>query len=115
MSRNNNWIMKKHLNGFCLGMSITFLFAFKVANYLTKPSTAEVNNINGYYIFTDSKPVMPYDSMGTVEIGFVTGTQYESIREHLIKRAKNKFPDANGLIMQFDKKGVDRCTVIKIK
>jgi hypothetical protein len=107
-------IMKKYVTGFLFGMSITILAAFKAANFEPKASTAEVNKIEGFYIFTDSKPIMAYDSLATVEIGFVTDTQYESIRRSLIKKARNKFPDSNGLIMKFDKKGVDKCTVIRI-
>ena len=106
--------MKKHLTSFLFGISITILLAFKVANFVPNASTAEVNKIKGFYIFTDSKPVMPYDSIGTLEIGFITDTQYESIRGSLIKKARNKFPNADGLIMKFDKKGVDKCIVIRI-
>jgi hypothetical protein len=107
--------MKKHLIGFLFGVGISILLAFKVADFVPDASTAEVNKIEGFYIFTDSKPIMPYDSIGTVETGFITGTQYESIRNHLIKRAGNKFPNANGLIMEFDKKGIDKCIAIKFK
>lgn len=57
---------------------------------------------------------MPYDSIGTLEIGFITDTKYESIRGSLITKARNKFPNADGLIMKFDKKGVDKCIVIRI-
>ncbi len=106
--------MKKYSIGFLFGICIAILLAFKVANYIPNASTAEVNKINGFYIFTDCKPVMPYDTIGTVEIGFITGTQYESIRENLIKKASVKYPNANGLIMKFDKKGIDKCIAIKI-
>ncbi len=106
--------MKKYFIGLLFGISITILFAFKVANYLPNASTAEVNKIKGLYIFTDCKPVMPYDSIGTVEIGFISDTQYESIRGNLIKRTRNKFPNADGLIMKFDKKGIDKCIAIRI-
>lgn len=106
--------MKKILIGSSLGICITILFAFKIANFEPDPSTAKVNKIEGFYIFTDSKPVMPYDSVGSVDIGFITDTQYESIRGNLIKKVRNKFPNANGLIMKFDKKGVDKCIAIKL-
>lgn len=106
--------MKKNLSSLLFALSISILFAFQVTNLQTNESTAKVNKINGLYIFTDSQPIAPYDSLGTVDIGFITGTQYEQIRNNLIKRAKAKFPDANGLIMKFDKKGIDKCTVIKL-
>ncbi|MFZ4477845.1 MAG: hypothetical protein ACOYPR_21795 [Saprospiraceae bacterium] len=107
--------MKKSLISFLFGIGVTILLALKVANFEPTASTAEVNKIEGLYIFTDSKPVMPYDSIGALEIGFITDTQYESIRRSLIKKARNKFPNADGLIMKLDKKGVDKCIVIKIR
>ena len=107
--------MKKYFIGSLLGISTLTLVAFKVVNYTPKAATAEVNKIRGLYIFSDSNPVMPYDSIGTLSIGFVTGTQYESVRENLIKRTKNKYPNANGIIMIFDKKGIDKCIAIKLK
>ena len=103
-----------YLIGFFIGISLSILLAFKVSNFSPNASTAEVNKIEGYYIFTDSKPVMPYDSIGALEIGFINDTQYESIRGNLIKKAKNKYPSADGLIMEFDKMGVDKCIVIRI-
>ena len=107
--------MKKQIIGFIFGISITMLFAFNKSAFTPKPSTADVNQIEGLYIFTDIKPVNSYDSLGTVEIGFVKHTQYESIRGSLIKKAKNKYPYADGLILKLDKKGVDHCVVIDLK
>jgi hypothetical protein len=114
LDRNKN-NMKNHLNGFLLGITISMLIAFKAADFVPKESTAEVNKVEGLYIFTDSKPVMPYDSIGTVELGFVSGTQYESIKANLIKRARKKYPNADGLILNLKKKGLDNCSVIKFK
>ncbi|MEY3368311.1 MAG: hypothetical protein RI973_1466 [Bacteroidota bacterium] len=107
--------MKKYLIGFVLSCCLLALVAFRVVGYEQHFATAEVVKVQGFYIFTDSKPVMPFENLGTVEITFVADTQYESIRNHLIKRARKKFPDADGLIMMFDKKGADKCEVIKFK
>jgi hypothetical protein len=106
--------MKKQMIGFLLGISVPILLSFKSAIFTPSASTAEVNQIEGLYIFTDSKPLTPYDSLGSLEIGFVSDTQYESIRSSLIKKAKNKFPYADGLILKLDKKGVDHCVVIDL-
>jgi hypothetical protein len=107
--------MKKQIIGFLFGVSITILLSFRSVIFTPSASTAEVNNVEGLYVFTDSRPVMPYDSIGFIEIGFVSDTQYESIRSSLIKKAKNKFPYADGIIMNFNKKGVDNCIVIDLK
>jgi hypothetical protein len=101
--------------GFLLGMSVTILLSFRSAVFTPNASTAEVNNVEGLYVFTDSKPLMPYDSIGVIEIGFITDTQYESIRNNLIKRTKIKFPYADGVILNFNKKGVDNCIVIDLE
>jgi hypothetical protein len=106
--------MKKYIKGFIFGISISILLAFTIENFKPNSSTAEVNKIEGFYIFTDCKPVIQYDSLGTIEIGFIADTQYESIRANFIKKARNKFPNANGLLLKFNKKGVDKCVVIRI-
>jgi hypothetical protein len=107
--------MKKILFGVLFGIFITVLLAFKTSIYEPNNSTAEVNKIDGYYIFTDSKPVLPFEIIDSLEIGFITDTQYESIKRHFIKKAKNKYQYANGLIINLNKKGVDKCLVIKLK
>lgn len=107
--------MKKQLLGFIFGVSVTFLLAFKVAEHIPNEATAEVKKIDGFYIFTDSKPVMPYDSLGVVDRGFITGTQYESIKSNLIKRARKRHPNADGLILYLTNVGIDNCVVVKFK
>lgn len=106
--------MKKNIFILFTGISMTILLAFKTTNYVPVASTAEVNKLDGFYIFTDSKPVLPYEIIDTIGIGFITDTQYESIRNSFIKKAKNKFKNANGLIINFNKKGIDKCLVIKL-
>lgn len=98
---------------FCVGLMT--LFAFQTIRYEPKVSTAEVQQIEGFYIFTDSKPVMPYDSLGVVNLGVVGDTQYESIRKNLIKRARKDFSEGNGLIMDLNKGGLDKCIVIRFR
>ena len=107
--------MKKYGFGFFLGVCSTIVIAFQVAKYEPNSSTAEVYKIEGFNIFTDSQPIMPYDSLDTVDLGFVSGTQYESVRANLIKNARKKYPDADGLILKLNKKGLDQCVVIKFK
>jgi hypothetical protein len=107
--------MKKTFSGILLGGFLAFTLAFTTSEYKPNHSTAETSKIDGFYIFTDSKPVMPYDSLGVVDLGFVSGTQYESIRTNLIKRARKKHPTADGLILNLNQKELDKCSVIKFK
>jgi hypothetical protein len=107
--------MKRVLFSFLLGGCLTVILAFSTNGYELNHSTAEVTKIEGFYIFMDSKPIMPYDSLGEVDLGFVGGTQYEDIRANLIKRARKKYPTADGIILNLNKKGVDKCNVIKFE
>jgi hypothetical protein len=94
---------------------ICTLLSFISVNYQPQYSTAEAQCIQGVYIYTDCKPVLPFDSIGYVELGFVSGTQYESIRQHFIKKTKKQFPEAQGLILHLRKTGIDQATVIRFK
>ena len=107
--------MKSVFGGLLAGICLTGILAFNANKYEPNHSTAEVSKIEGFYIFTDSKPIMPYDTLGDVDLGFVSGTQYETIRANLIKRARKKYPTGDGIILNLDKKGLDKCNVIKFK
>ena len=107
--------MKRVFLGVLLGSCLTVILAFNMSKYVPNHSTAEVSKIEGFYIFTDSKPTMPYDSLGDVDLGIVSGTQYETIRTNLIKRARKKYQTADGIILSLNKNGLDKCNVIKFK
>jgi hypothetical protein len=107
--------MKRLFFGVLLGGCLTIILAFSISKYEPSHSTAEVSKIDGFYIFMDSKPIMPYDSLGDADLGFVSGTQYETIRTNLINRARKKYPTADGIILNLNKKGLDKCNVIKFK
>ena len=98
-----------------MGVLATSLFGTTNLKFNSENAQAKVNHIDGFYVFTDSSPVRNYDSLGMVEIGFITSTQYEPIRNNLIKNARKEYPNADGIILQFDKKGMDKCIVIKFK
>ena len=107
--------MNRVLFGFLLGGFLTVILAFSASRYEPNHSTAEVSKIEGFYIFMDSRPIMPYDSLRDADLGFVSGTQYEDIKTNLIKRARKKYPTADGLILNLNKNGLDKCNVIKFK
>lgn len=107
--------MKNNMIFFLGGVFFTMVLSFQPLKFEPGYATAEVSKIDGYYIFTDGKPVMAYDTLGVVELGFVSGTQYESIRNNLIKRAIKKYPNGNGLILQLNRSGLDKGVVIKFR
>ncbi|MFN5985235.1 MAG: hypothetical protein ACK46Y_03490 [Fluviicola sp.] len=108
--------MKKNVFFFLLGFGFCSLLSFqKSSNQEASKSIAEVSIIDGVSIFTDSKPLSQYDELGVVELSFSSDTQYQSVRDNLIKKAKKKYPNTNGLIFDFNKKGIDKCVAIQFK
>lgn len=63
-------------------------------------ASARVTQVDGLYIFTDCLPTNQFDSIGSVGLGFISGTQYDNIKTNLIKRTKKQFPEAEGLILK---------------
>lgn len=80
-----------------------------------KGDLAQVDRIEGLFIFTDSKPVKSYDYLGTVSISFSSDAQYIGVRDRLISKAKKKYPNAEGVILNLKSGGVDKCDVIIFK
>jgi hypothetical protein len=89
------------------------LIAFRVPHDTNK---AEVNQVQGIFIFTDSKPVADYTYLGTIKSSFVSlNPQYTNIRDRLISKLKEKFPQANGAILSFNSGGADKADAIIIQ
>ena len=67
---------------------------------------AAVNQISGFYIFVDSKPVAEYDNLGTVKalVG-ITGIGYTDIRDKLLDKAKKQYPYADAVILRMGTSG----------
>lgn len=107
--------MKKQLIAFVLGIVVTSLVGFKVLDYEVRKSTAEVERYQGYYIYTDSKPVQEYTYLGTVKVSTGWSGQYEPVRDGLIKKALKEYPKADGLILNLKDGGADKADVILFK
>ena len=106
--------MRKLFIGGLIGLSLTMMFAF-ATTYQPKENTAEVEQMEGLYIFTDSKPVMDYEYLGTLKASIGFSSQYQSVRNKLVKKAKKKYPEAEAVIFHFKAGGTDRCDAIKYK
>lgn len=106
--------MKKIKTTLLIVATITFMSFTAV--YIIKPNTAEVSQIEGLYVFTDSKPVAEYEYLGTVKNNLsLRGSQYTSIRNKLISKAKKEYPNADAVIMSFSAGGTDKADVVKFK
>lgn len=97
-----------------LGLLLLVLLA---SNTLDKKNAlAEVNKKQGVYMFTDCEPVQEYEHLGTVGNGVYLGSsQYEGIRDNLLRRALKKYPNADGIIFHLQDGGADRADAIKFK
>lgn len=86
------------------------------SNSPPEKSTAQVNQVQGLYIFTDSKPVLEYEYLGTVKAALtLRSPQYTDVRDKLIRKAKEEFPGAEGVILNFKTGASDQADVIKFK
>lgn len=107
--------MKNTLN-FLFGASFMLLFSFiEKPVFEVKPNTAEAIQINGLYIFKDSKPVKEYEVLGTVKIKvFMNSSVYSDARDYLITEAKEKYPTGQALIFETNRE-TNKAEVIKFK
>jgi|GEM_PF-1576857 len=98
--------MKKLFLGVIVGLSIALTFSFKTI-FEPSQTTAEVNRVRGIAIFTDSKPLQPFEVIGTVKIPNMTMKDhvYYVCRDEMVMKAKEKYPEAAGLIIYSDEGG----------
>ncbi len=89
----------------------------RTVEYTVNNKTAEVNQVQGFYLFVESEPVKAYKYLGTVgkSMSLFGSGQYTDMRDKLIKKAKRNFPNANGLIFHFKDGGRDKVDVIQIE
>lgn len=74
---------------------------------------AEVSQKEGYYVFTDSKPINEYEYLGTVKTGpVVKSVKHREIMDVLLKNARKKYPEGEAIILSSDYFEAD---VIKFK
>lgn len=108
---------RKILKGGLLVFILGALFSFTVVEYVLKNETAEVNKVQGYYIYTDCKPVKEYDRVGFINSKrtFSGSGQYTQVRDQIIKNTKKKYPEADGIIISLVDGGTDEAEVIKFK
>lgn len=107
--------MKKGIYKLSLVVIITALTSFTISDYILKKNTAEVEQVEGLFIFTDSKPVMEYEYIGTVKAVMGMDSQYNGVRNKLIRKARKKFPNGEAIMLHFKSGGVDRADIIKFK
>lgn len=91
--------MKKSVLFFLSGMVVSFFFAFS-ANPLdeVKKNAAEVDQVQGFYVFAKCKPLAEYEFLGTVGGPGIGNHEFDNLVELIIKKARREFPQANAII-----------------
>jgi len=85
-----------------------------------KKSDATVEQSQGMYVFVDAAPKAEYEFLGTISAGTGLGkamgaAEYGPKKNRLIKNAKEEYPQADGLIIHFNRGGKDTADAIKFK
>ncbi|ESU28365.1 hypothetical protein FLJC2902T_17160 [Flavobacterium limnosediminis JC2902] len=99
--------MKKFILPFFLGVVVTSGVAFKAVTDI-KRNSAEVYEsakFKNLCVFTDSKPLMQYDTIGKVHINPYTRLYYSEIRDRLLEKCNENYPKADGFILSRGKDG----------
>lgn len=106
--------MRKVILCFCMGI---LLLSFSKIEFQPKSTTADVQKLNGMAVFIESEPVLDYESLGEIkyEGTFGVSGQYQEVRDALIRKARKKHKDADGIIIRFCNGCTDRADVIKFK
>lgn len=100
---------------------LSTLFITSVFNIKAQSNLAEVNKINGFYIFVDSKPTAEYDVVGEIKADETdkdikrSQGQYSDVRDNIIRNARMANYGADGLIFTFVNGGTDKALIIKFK
>jgi len=83
--------------------SIVFiLLSFKSgSNYEPNNSTAEVEKIQGLYIYFASKPVSENEYLGTIKVKWTSNSDSDTRLNAAIKKCKSDFPEADAIVFPY--------------
>lgn len=105
-------------------ITVAALSGFSVKKqFADKNAIAEANQVQGLFVFVDSKPMAEYTTLGTVDIsrkdwrksGVATNPQYNNVRDLLITEVRKEYPAADGIILHLNPGGKDYATAIDFK
>lgn len=88
------------------------VFSFKTKS---NNSLAEVNQIGGYYIFAQSKPVADFEHLGTIKGPLMGEHDFDNLVQIFIKKAKKKYPNGNAIVFDGPIKQTHNTSVSIIK
>ena len=92
----NHYIASYLFIAVCGGMCV---FNYNPSNDI---DLAKVNQINGLYIFIESKPTATGEYLGEIKAGITLNGEPVELLRSMIKRCKKEYPKANALIVNSD-------------
>lgn len=100
--------------------TIALLFTFSVFSTICgaqsiDKSTAKVEKEKGLYIFVDSSPLAPHDTLGELKSMNAWSAKYEAVKKTAINKAWKEYPEAEGIILLPGGAGMGSTYVIKFK
>lgn len=100
---------------------LVFGYASVAQEAKPKKSDATVEQVLGMYVFVDSAPKAEYQFLGSVGAGsglgkaMVGAAEFDAKKMRLIKKLKEEYPNADGIIIHFARGGKDTADAIKFK
>lgn len=95
------------------GSDMATIIKFTNSDEKKKWGYAKVNSFNGLYVYSNCTPINNYTITGRCKSVITWSGQYDSVKANLIKRALKKIPNAQGIILNMQRGGVDRGVVIE--
>ena len=94
---------------------LLLITAFSTVALSQSNTDAKASRYNGILVFSDCTPVKDYEYLGTVKrnTGGFGCSQYECVRDGLIEKAKEDYPEVDGIILNLRAGGKDQADAIK--
>lgn len=92
---------------------VAVVFGILMAFGTDKPNLGSVNQVQGYYVYWQSKPVNEYQYLGSIQVYLVWSAKPSSMLRTMIRKAKRKFPQGDAIIFTAD--NMDKADIVKLK
>lgn len=89
---------------------VGLLMGFQVA---ADKSTGTVDQMEGLYVFIQSKPKADFEYLGTVKKTLAWTGKPEEMLNSMLKKVKNDYPQADGIV--FTSVAMDKADAVKFK
>ena len=96
-----------------LCIALLTLAGFMVVDLTSDKSLANVNQVQGVYLFVQCKPVNEYTFQGNIKSGLTMSGKPDELFNNVVKQAKKKFPDCDAII--FTDATLEKADCIKFK